>query len=179
MARKTIYQAEYRSLIEALRLRREALARSQTEVAKALGWSQQALSAVEAGARRLDVIEFVQLCRVLEISKEDAFALLPDLQTASNQGARSIALRWLLQISTLARHSRSRVQLKTGRFPDPKCDSLETNPLSRLGSVGASRNSASGHCKTSQPESSLLTLIGRGLLLVDGGHRARPEPSKW
>ncbi|WP_285308786.1 helix-turn-helix transcriptional regulator [Stenotrophomonas maltophilia] len=83
MARKTIYQAEYRSLIEALRLRREALARSQTEVAKALGWSQQALSAVEAGARRLDVIEFVQLCRVLEISKEDAFALLPDLQADS------------------------------------------------------------------------------------------------
>lgn len=52
-------------------------------MAKALGWSQQALSAVEAGARRLDVIEFVQLCRVLEISKEDAFALLPDLQAGS------------------------------------------------------------------------------------------------
>lgn len=83
MARKTIYQAEYRSLIEALRLRREALARSQTEVARALGWSQQALSAVEAGARRLDIVEFVQLCRVLEISKADAFALLADLEVDS------------------------------------------------------------------------------------------------
>jgi hypothetical protein len=37
------------------------------------------MSAIEAGARRLDVIEFIQLSKALDLSKEQAFALLPNL----------------------------------------------------------------------------------------------------
>lgn len=65
MSGKTIYTPEYRDLVQRLRVRREELGQSQTEVAKRLGWPQQRLSAVEAGARRLDIIEFIELTRHL------------------------------------------------------------------------------------------------------------------
>ncbi|HEY0489388.1 MAG TPA: helix-turn-helix transcriptional regulator [Telluria sp.] len=73
---KTIYREDYRRLIERLRARREHLRWSQGEVARRLGWSQQRLSAVEAGARRLDVIEFWQLTGVLGLSAARLLALL-------------------------------------------------------------------------------------------------------
>lgn len=65
MAKKTIYHPAYRELVAGLRAEREGLGKSQKELARELGWSQQRLSAVEAGARRLDVVEFVQLIDAL------------------------------------------------------------------------------------------------------------------
>jgi len=53
----------------------EALGQSQTAVAAALGWSEQKLSAAESGARRLDVLEFIELAGVLQISPTSAFGL--------------------------------------------------------------------------------------------------------
>ncbi|KGM56145.1 hypothetical protein N799_04965 [Lysobacter arseniciresistens ZS79] len=76
MASKTIYRAEYRKLVERLRDRREERGLSQSEVARALGWPQQRLSAVEAGARRLDVIEFFQLTSVLGLTPQRAVNLI-------------------------------------------------------------------------------------------------------
>lgn len=76
MASKTIYRADYRKLIERLRDRRETLGLSQSEVARSLGWPQQRLSAVEAGARRLDVIEFFQLASALGITAQRAIKLV-------------------------------------------------------------------------------------------------------
>ena len=76
MASKTIYRVEYRRLVERLRNRREELGLSQSEVARSLGWPQQRLSAVEAGARRLDVIEFFQLTSELGLTAQRAIKLL-------------------------------------------------------------------------------------------------------
>ncbi|HET7329913.1 helix-turn-helix transcriptional regulator [Dyella sp.] len=76
MASKTIYRAEYRKLVERLRDRREELGLSQSEVARSLGWPQQRLSAVEAGARRLDVIEFFQLTSALGLTTQRAVNLI-------------------------------------------------------------------------------------------------------
>ena len=73
---KTIYREDYRRLIERLRTRREQLQWSQGEVAHRLGWPQQRLSAVEAGARRLDVLEFWHLTRVLGLNAARLLALL-------------------------------------------------------------------------------------------------------
>lgn len=74
---KTIHRAEYRALMDLLRERRQARGLSQTAIAQALGWSQQKYSAAESGARRLDVLEFIELAgalglrpaRALEIAK--------------------------------------------------------------------------------------------------------------
>ena len=75
MATKTIYSAAYRRLVLRLRTLREDSGTSQTTLANALGWPQQRLSAVEAGARRLDVIEFLQLTAALGLAPEEAINL--------------------------------------------------------------------------------------------------------
>lgn len=72
---KTIYRAEYRNLLAVLRERREGAGLSQTDVAKALRWSQQKVSGIESGARRLDVLEFIELADLLGLSPGRAFAL--------------------------------------------------------------------------------------------------------
>lgn len=76
MAPKTIYRVDYRRLIKRLRDRREELGLSQSEIARTLDWPQQRLSAVEAGARRLDVIEFFQLTSALGLTAQRAFRLI-------------------------------------------------------------------------------------------------------
>lgn len=76
MASKTIYRVDYRRLVKRLRDRREELGLSQSEVARALDWPQQRLSAVEAGARRLDVIEFFQLTSALGLTAQRAVKLV-------------------------------------------------------------------------------------------------------
>ena len=72
---KTIYSREYRILLELLRNRREKKGLSQTDVAKALGWTQRKVSYSEAGASRMDVLEYVALARALGLSPARAFAL--------------------------------------------------------------------------------------------------------
>lgn len=76
MSSKTIYRADYRALVLGLRQRRESVGLSQTDVARALDWPQQRLSAVEAGARRLDVVEFVELVGALGMTPTAALRLL-------------------------------------------------------------------------------------------------------
>lgn len=76
MASKTIYRDDYRKLVERLRGRREELRLSQSEVARMLGWPQQRVSAIEAGARRLDVIEFFQLTSALSLTASRALKLV-------------------------------------------------------------------------------------------------------
>lgn len=75
MATKTIYSARYRQLVQRLRDLREAKGVTQTALSKELGWPQQRLSAVEAGARRLDVMEFLHLTSRLGITPEDALGM--------------------------------------------------------------------------------------------------------
>jgi len=77
MGKKTIYSAEYRSLVERLRAHREAQSLSQSALAMKLGWPQQRLSAVEAGSRRLDVMEYFQLTAALRMTRHQAMLLIP------------------------------------------------------------------------------------------------------
>jgi len=72
MAAKTIYSAEYRRLVQKLRGLREEAGITQSALALQLGWPQQRLSAIEAGARRLDVMEFLHLTSALGLPPEMA-----------------------------------------------------------------------------------------------------------
>ena len=76
MATKTIYSAEYRSVVDELRRVREASGQNQAQLARTMGWSQHRLSAVETGARRLDVMEYFQLAEVLGLSPEHALQII-------------------------------------------------------------------------------------------------------
>lgn len=46
---------------------------SQGALARTLGWTQQKVSYVETGARRMDVLEFICLAKALGISPLSAF----------------------------------------------------------------------------------------------------------
>lgn len=62
---KTIYRDEYRILLELLREARAHSELTQRAVAEKLGWDQSALSLVERGGRRMDVIEFIDYFRAI------------------------------------------------------------------------------------------------------------------
>ena len=83
MATKTIYSTAYRQLVVRLREIREASGISQSDLAATLGWPQQRLSAVETGARRLDIMEFLHLTGVLGLSPEAAIQLAAGASTKS------------------------------------------------------------------------------------------------
>lgn len=73
---KSIYNEEYRKLIDALKAARLEAGLTQQQVADALGRPQSFVAKVEGYERRLDVIEFVKLCRILE---KEATNILIDL----------------------------------------------------------------------------------------------------
>lgn len=73
---KSIYKDGYRALLAALVEAREAAGLTQQQVADRLGRPQSFVSKIENGERRLDVIEFVELCRLIDA---DAPALVKHL----------------------------------------------------------------------------------------------------
>jgi transcriptional regulator with XRE-family HTH domain len=44
---------------------------TQAELAEAIGWQQTDISKVERGERRIDVIEFLQFAKVLDIDAQE------------------------------------------------------------------------------------------------------------
>lgn len=67
MARKSSFSDEYRHFCHLLRLARENSGLTQNEVAKRLKRPQSYVSKYESGERRLDVIEFLRVARVLGV----------------------------------------------------------------------------------------------------------------
>ena len=72
---KSIYEAEYRAIIERLVERRKELGLSQSEVADRLGegFDQTVISKVETFVRRIDIIETKKLCEALKMNMLDLF----------------------------------------------------------------------------------------------------------
>lgn len=62
---KTIYQARYARLIESLIVARKKLGLTQSEVAQRLGKPQSYIAKIEGKDRKLDVVEFVELCHAI------------------------------------------------------------------------------------------------------------------
>lgn len=63
----SVYSVEYQTVIKALREARVAGHITQEELGRALGRPQSFIAKVENGERRLDVVEFVHLCRLVKI----------------------------------------------------------------------------------------------------------------
>lgn len=64
---KSQHSSGYKKLTAALRKAREAAELTQAEVAEKLGLYASFVSKVEAGERRIDVIELKQFCKVYEV----------------------------------------------------------------------------------------------------------------
>lgn len=70
---KSIYDDEYRRLIGMLKAERLAAGLTQQQVADRLGRPQSFVAKVEGCERRLDVVEFVNLCRALGVDPATFF----------------------------------------------------------------------------------------------------------
>lgn len=92
---KSIHRTEYRRTIEELRARRELLGMTQAKLASRLRRTQQWVSLLESGGRRLDIVEYVELCQALDLdplaSLRELMARLrrlPESRSRTEKGAR-------------------------------------------------------------------------------------------
>ncbi|MCW5854298.1 MAG: helix-turn-helix transcriptional regulator [Anaerolineae bacterium] len=89
MPTKTIYSPKYRRFVQSLRALRERAGMTQSGLSLQLGWPQQRLSAIEAGARRLDVMEFLQLIGALGLSPEEGIRIAAGTTEPTSKSPRS------------------------------------------------------------------------------------------
>lgn len=74
--RKSAFDPGYGAIIDKLVARRLEIGMTQAELGEAYGEDQSFISRVERRQRRIDVWEFVQLCRALKLPPA---AALPDM----------------------------------------------------------------------------------------------------
>ena len=70
---KTLGTSRHRALIAFLTAKRHAAGMSQTDLAKALGEYQSFVARMESGQRRVDVIEYENLARILNFDVQEFF----------------------------------------------------------------------------------------------------------
>ncbi len=61
---KTIYSKEHRSLVEKLKKARKEAGLDQEEAAKVVGITQSAISKIESGQRRIDLIQLKAFAKI-------------------------------------------------------------------------------------------------------------------
>lgn len=74
--RKSAFEEPYIAIIDRLIDRRRELHITQEDLALAYGENQSFISRVERRQRRIDVYEFAQLCRLLDLDPADVFRSL-------------------------------------------------------------------------------------------------------
>lgn len=67
----SVYSDDYQQVISALKKARKDRGITQAALAEALGRPQSFIAKVENGERRLDVVEFVHLARLVGLKPED------------------------------------------------------------------------------------------------------------
>lgn len=80
--KKTIYSNEYTVFRTMLKETREGLDLSQDELGKKLGRHQPFIARIESGQRRLDVVEFIQMMRIMGV---DSVSFLKKLEAKIQQ----------------------------------------------------------------------------------------------
>lgn len=65
MARRDKFDREYRAIIAALQRHRKAAGITQWDLARALGTDQSQISKLERSERRLDIIDYLRICRAI------------------------------------------------------------------------------------------------------------------
>ncbi len=73
---KTLHAPEYRKLIEWLKLARAERGLTMRDFATKLGVPHSYIGKVEQCERKLDILEFVQYCDVLELNPNEGISIL-------------------------------------------------------------------------------------------------------
>jgi transcriptional regulator with XRE-family HTH domain len=85
-----LHTTEHEFLLVLLRERRAKSGMSQVELAERLGVTQQYVSKVEGGQRRLDVCEFYRWCEALGVSSREVYEEF----SATLDGRRTLRDSW-------------------------------------------------------------------------------------
>lgn len=64
---RSLHTAAHRELVAAAKAMRQAAGLTQRELAERLGREQNFVARVETGQRRIDLVEWVMLCRACEV----------------------------------------------------------------------------------------------------------------
>jgi ribosome-binding protein aMBF1 (putative translation factor) len=86
---KSIFTSEYGLVLDKLVSARKSAGLTQNELAQSLRKPQSFVSKVERHERRLDVVEFVVMCRALSISPQDILAELQARLQDAPKGRRT------------------------------------------------------------------------------------------
>ena len=73
---KTIYQQRYIDLIELMILARKNVGKTQANLAEQLGKHQSYIAKIEGCERKVDVVEFVEICKIIGASPSDLIKAL-------------------------------------------------------------------------------------------------------
>ena len=92
MARST-HDQQYQIFLQLLRDLRIEAGVTQNVLAKRLGNTQTFISKVERGERRLDLVEFVEVCEALDIDPKAAFDEFLARRRAQRPPSRKLARR--------------------------------------------------------------------------------------
>ncbi|WP_032880145.1 helix-turn-helix domain-containing protein [Acinetobacter courvalinii] len=73
---KTIHQQRYQTLIDCLINARKQAKLSQADIAHQLSKPQSYIAKIEGKDRKLDVLEYIELCEVLNIRPSDIIRII-------------------------------------------------------------------------------------------------------
>jgi transcriptional regulator with XRE-family HTH domain len=77
---KTLQSAKHKALIELLVAKREAVGLTQAEMAKRLGEYQSFVARLESGQRRVDIVEYLTISKVLNFDPLKALAKIDTIE---------------------------------------------------------------------------------------------------
>lgn len=75
---KTIYQKRYQTLIDCLISARKQANLTQMDIATQLGKPQSYIAKIEGKDRKLDVLEYIELCEVLKIQAHEIIKIIEE-----------------------------------------------------------------------------------------------------
>ena len=70
---KSIFRSDYRLVIDWLSTKRQVFGITQQQLAQKLKKPQSFVSKYENCERRLDVVEFLEICRIMDINPQEIF----------------------------------------------------------------------------------------------------------
>ncbi|KAA8732685.1 helix-turn-helix transcriptional regulator [Acinetobacter qingfengensis] len=73
---KTIYQQRYQILIDCLIAARKQARMTQTQIAHQLGKPQSYIAKIEGKDRKLDIIEYIEICEALNIQPSEVLKII-------------------------------------------------------------------------------------------------------
>ena len=72
VVRRDTFGPQHRAVIAKIVEHRRAVGMSQVDLAQALGTDQSQISKIERGERRLDVIDYLRICRAIGVDPAEA-----------------------------------------------------------------------------------------------------------